>query len=500
MRKGKRIAVIGAGIAGLTAAIKLAHAGHRVEVYESSSSAGGKLGSHEFNGFRWDIGPSLFTLPEELEQILQCSLYEETIEYVKLDSITKYFFPSGDILFSSGDPVKFSKDFAKILNIDSQIILNHLKWCEETYNSLGNYFLDTDLQNRSNYFTKQARSALKYLIKAPIFETMHSFHEKKLKHPQLVQYFDRYATYNGSNPYQAPAILAMIPHLEHSLGAYFPVGGMRRIAESLIKTATSMGVTFHLNSKVTKVITQNGKLKGLRANGMDDLYESVVSAIDVHKLYAELLPAKYQPKRYKSLEPSTSALVFLWAVNKSYSELELHNILFSEDYKAEFDALGSGTIATKDFTTYLNISSKMEPKDAPEGCENWFILINAPANQDQDWGKIVNELRDNLHKRINEVLKTKIEDHIVYEKIYTPPMHEELTGSYKGALYGSASNSKFAAFVRHGNRAPKLKNLYLCGGSVHPGGGIPLCIKSGKLAAQALIDDLGQAPKSRKAK
>ena len=498
MPKSKRIAIIGAGISGLTAAIKLAGAGHRVEVFETSDHIGGKLGTYSFEGFRWDTGPSLFTLPEEVLAVINQSKATISFEYLKLTTITKYFFHEHRPFAAVSDRNEYCRTLANEFGVNIDEITKHFDWCKNTYEGLGDFFLNTDLQQASSYFTAKSLRAFSHLISSPVLTTMHNFHKRKLKHPHLIQYFDRFATYNGSNPYKAPAILGMIPHLEHTLGAYFPVGGMRRIPEALYETAASLGVTFNLNTQVSRIITQNGKLKGLRANGFDDLYDRIVSAIDVHKLYSDLLPHKYHAKRYKSLQPSTSALVFLWAVKGEFQELDLHNIFFSKDYKKEFDALENNTIATSDFTIYLNISSKMDPADAPSGCENWFILVNAPANEDQDWEKLVSEVRNQIYARINAELNTSIEKLIVHEKVYAPPMHEELTGSYKGALYGSASNSRFAAFFRHGNRAPKLKNLYVCGGSVHPGGGIPLCIKSGNLAAQALIDDLGKESKPSK--
>ena len=181
-----------------------------------------------------------------------------------------------------------------------------------------------------------------------------------------------------------------------------------------------------------------------------------------------------------------SAVIFYWGINRIFDQLDLHNIFFSQDYKSEFEAIFNQKKPSDDFTVYVNITSKDVPTDAPKGGENWFVMINTPADHGQDWDQIKNKLREKTIAKLNRILKVDLNALIQEEEVLTPPLIEQKTSSHLGALYGSSSNDKMAAFLRHPNFSSKIKNLYFCGGSVHPGGGIPLCLLSAKIAADLI--------------
>ena len=193
-----------------------------------------------------------------------------------------------------------------------------------------------------------------------------------------------------------------------------------------------------------------------------------------------------QKKRFRQLEPSSSALVFYWGVNKEFPELDVHNILFSGDYKEEFTNLFQNKTIVSDPTVYIFVSSKMLKSDAPKNCENWFVMVNAPANSTENWDELIRTTKKNIIAKINKSLKTNIEDYIDHEKIASPISIAQNTLSRGGALYGNSSNSMFAAFLRHPNFLKSVKNLYFVGGSVHPGGGIPLCLASAKIVSNEI--------------
>jgi phytoene dehydrogenase-like protein len=194
-------------------------------------------------------------------------------------------------------------------------------------------------------------------------------------------------------------------------------------------------------------------------------------------------------KKILKQERSSSALIFYWGIKKKFPQLELHNILFTKNYKAEFNYIFKKDDLYNDPTVYINITGKMEQGHAPQGCENWFVMINVPANKNQDWQFLKKEARKNIIKKINTILQTDIEPLIETEEILDPVSIEEQTASYMGSLYGTSSNSKLAAFFRHPNFTNKIKGLYFCGGSVHPGGGIPLCFKSAKIVSELIETD-----------
>jgi phytoene desaturase len=305
----------------------------------------------------------------------------------------------------------------------------------------------------------------------------------------LVQYFNRYATYNGSSPYKAPALLNMISHLEHNMGAFFPAKGMFDITHSLFLLAKDCGVDFIFNTPVEQIVVQKNKVKGVLAQGKHYDADLVISNADISATYHKLLKTHKPPSRTLRQEKSSSALIFYWGIKHSFPNLDLHNIFFSSDYESEFDHLFHKKTIFSDPTVYINITSKYKPDDAPADCENWFVMINVPGNSGQDWDMLIKTARKNIVDKLNRILKTDIEPLIEVEDILDPRLIESRTSSSAGALYGSSSNNRFAAFLRHKNFSSNIKGLYFCGGSVHPGGGIPLALYSAKIVAGLIQKD-----------
>ncbi|HEX8348324.1 MAG TPA: FAD-dependent oxidoreductase, partial [Hymenobacter sp.] len=313
--------------------------------------------------------------------------------------------------------------------------------------------------------------------------TMHQRHAKAFRGPRLVQLFDRFATYNGSDPYQAPATLSLIPHLEHGIGAFYPEGGIYSIAQSLVALAEELGVSFHYNEPVEEILTAGGLVTGVRTPL--DVYDTgvVVSNMDVVPTYRRLLPHEKAPERTLGQPRSSSALIFYWGIAHSFNELGLHNIFFSQDYQQEFEAIFKHKTVSADPTVYVNVTSKKTPTDAPAGHENWFVMVNVPHHQGQDWDALIAQTRQAVLAKVSQNLGLAVEPLIRAEQVWDPRGIEQRTSSFGGALYGSSSNNSLAAFLRHPNFSRKLQGLYFCGGSVHPGGGIPLCLLSAKIVA-----------------
>jgi phytoene dehydrogenase-like protein len=180
-------------------------------------------------------------------------------------------------------------------------------------------------------------------------------------------------------------------------------------------------------------------------------------------------------------------------MKKRFPELDVHNLFFADDYAAEFEGIFKTKRLVDDVTVYVNITSKCVPADAPEGCENWFVMINAPRYEGADESTVVSKAKEAILKKLNGILKEDVSQYIEIEDVLTPRLIQERTSSYAGSLYGTSSNSTFAAFLRHDNFIKQLKGLYFVGGSVHPGGGIPLCLQSAKIASQCIIQDQAQS-------
>jgi len=392
-------------------------------------------------------------------------------------------------LYSYSDPERFANEANSKLGESRDNILTYLKKTKELYKLTSDIFIFSSIHDFNTY-KKAGMKGLKSLFKLDATRSYHKLNKSFFRSNKMIQLFDRYATYNGSNPYVAPATLKVIGHLEHNLGAYFPEGGIYSIVKSLEEAGKKMGIQYKLSTEVEKIENLKDGKNSVFFNGNYENFDAIVNATDIAYFYNNLLHEGVLPKKIRKAEPSSSAIIFYWGVNKTFPTLDLHNILFGKNYKEEFNLIFKKKILGDDPTIYIFISSKVVKTDAPENCENWFVMINTPANYGQDWDELVVHARKTIVKKINKYLQIDIDKYIVCEKVNTPVTLEQKTSSYRGAIYGSSSNSVFSAFNRHPNFKKKLKNIYFTGGSVHPGGGIPLCIASANIVSQRIKRDL----------
>lgn len=475
------IAVIGSGFGGLAAALLLAHEGHEVTIFEKEAQAGGKAQQLELGDYRFDTGPSLLTMPFVFEELFSKvgKNFSDYVPYKKLNTLCKYWFADGTQLSTYNEKEKL---FAELLEKTATTRKELEEWFSYT-KKIYDTSKDTFLLQPFLDFRSMKLSALSTLFQLHHLDTNRTMRraiEQHFADPCLQQLFSRYATYTGSNPFICPATLNIVSQVEYQFGGYYPEKGIYSLVEGMVKACTEEGVQFIYQAPVQKLCVENKAVCGLQVQGKKIPFDKVISNVDVSHLYTDLIEREKERKKYTSLEPSSSALVFYWAVEKSFPELDAHNIFFSADYEKEFDQLFTEKTCGSDPTIYISISSKYAPSDAPNNCENWFVMINAPYDDGQDWEKMVREQR--------KLIKTKLEKHlgpipITNEAILTPVDIAQKTNANKGAIYGTSSNNKLAAFLRHKNKAP-LKNLYCCGGTTHPGGGMTLSTLSGMFAAR----------------
>jgi phytoene desaturase len=479
----KKAIIIGAGIGGIASAIRLQNKGYAVQVLEKNEYPGGKLTQFHGNGFRFDAGPSLFTMPNLVTELFELSGKKSTdyFNYDQLEILCNYFYEDGTRISANSDIAIFADEIERKTTDSAAQIKKHLKKSKFIYKATEEQFLNKSLHKISSFLSI---ATLTSIIKLPflnIFSSMNQVNESAFNDTKTIRLLNRYATYNGSNPYKAPGILNIIPHLEFELGAYLPKGGMHEITNSLVKLAKEIGVKFHFNQEVTCIQTQSNLAKGVETKEENYDADIVVCNADIHTVYEKLLPSAKKLKKVDAQERSSSALIFYWGIDKKFPELDVHNIMFTEDYKTEFGHIFDSKTIYEDPTVYINITSKQIKEDAPKGQENWFVMINVPSVYGQDWDQMVAVARKNILAKISRNLGEDIENHIVFEEKLTPQLIQDKTSSFKGSLYGTSSNSRFAAFFRHKNFSSQYKNLYFCGGSVHPGGGIPLALSSAKI-------------------
>lgn len=486
----KSLGIIGAGVAGIALAIRGAKKGYQVTVFDKNPYPGGKLAEITLNGFRFDAGPSLFTQPHLVDELFElCGKNpRDYFSYRRLDPICNYFWEDGTSLTTHQDPQKSIAEIAEVLQEDPAAIANYFGHFKHAFEVVQPLFLEKSLHKLSTWTNKDAFKGYMNLPRLGIHTTMNAFHENRFKNPKTVQLFNRYATYNGSDPYQTPATLTVIPHLEYHLGAYFPNGGIVQIIRALVTLAKEEGVAFHLEEAVEEISVNGNEISEIKTNKGSYQFDWVGSNSDISPLYKKLFKAEEVriPDKLLSQEKSSSGIIFYWGVKGNFPMLDVHNIFFSKDYKAEFEAIFKHKTLYEDPTIYLHISSKVEKNDAPEGGENWFLLMNTPHNIGQDWEKWVPQMKQFVIAKLNRMLGIDLEPLIVSEDHLDPVRIEQRTSSWGGALYGNASNNAFSAFLRHPNFSNRIKNMVWVGGSVHPGGGIPLSLSSAKIASEAL--------------
>lgn len=489
--ENKKAIVIGSGVAGLASALRLAKKGMEVQVFEANDFFGGKINSVvSEGGFRFDRGPSIFTAPHYIKELYElCDEDFENFEMVDFGKSFNYFFNDGTRLKLSTNKKEIIEELSSKLNEDPSTIRDYLTKAKKNYESIIPLFVEKSLHKWKTLLGSKFFKALINIPKYKLTRTMNEENTKTFKNPKTVQIFNRFASYNGSDPFKAPAMLNMICHMEMNLPLYFPKKGMFQITEAIYNLCLKHRVKFHFNEKVSKINVEEGRVIGVTTNKETYNSDIVFSNMDVSFTYEKLLTNESQPQKILDQPRSSSAVVFYWGIDKEFSELSLHNLLFTDDYKKEFNGVFDLNETQDDPSIYINITSKYVEGDAPRGKENWFTMINAPINIDQDWEKESQRIRAMLVKKINKVLKTDIEKHIVSEKVMNPEFIENTYSCKGGSIYGNASNNKYAAFLRHPNFSKKIKGLYFVGVSVHPGGGIPLALNSAKIATEIMSKD-----------
>lgn len=480
--------IVGAGIAGLATSIRLAVKGYSVEVFEANSYPGGKLSAFELEGYRFDAGPSLFTMPHFVTQLFEIAGVDpkEHFGYQKKKVACHYFWSDQKKFKAYGDRDLFIQEIEKVFDEPKEKVEQYLNRAHKKYDLTHTLFLEKSLHKLRTYLSPATLKAIAHLNVLELPKSLHQVNQETFSSPHLVQLFDRYATYNGSDPFQTSGIMTLIQHLEGHFGTFVPTKGMVSITQALHELALILGVKFRFNSPITEIKVGSKGAEGVYTDSEFFKADIVISNMDIYPTYKKLLPKYPPPKRTLRQERSSSAVIFYWGIEQSFDALELHNIFFSDDYQNEFKAIFEDQTVCDDPTIYINITSKDVPNDAPKGCENWFVMINTPADHGQDWEAMVNKLRQQVISKLSKALGTLIKPLIACEEVLTPPLIQAKTQSHLGALYGASSNNSMAAFLRHPNFSNRIKNLYFCGGSVHPGGGIPLCLLSAKIVDELI--------------
>lgn len=480
----RRVVVIGGGVGGLACAIRLSVVGHEVTLLERNDVVGGKLALFERDGFSFDVGPSLLTLPHVFDEVFRLAgtTLDEQLDLIRLDPQFRYSWRDGSTLDVPDAPDATAAAF------DAFAPGAGRQWRD--FDDRGREIWDVSERTFFAGPMSGPVSLLKRmespgdLLKIDALRTLRSAARDTFDDDRLRQWVGRYATYSGSSPDRAPATLSCIPHIESRFGCWYPMGGLRALRDALERVARDVGVQIRTSAEVVSIASAPSRVTGVELADGSYLNASIVVAnADAHHLYADLLPDEDALQQVDKAPRSTSGFALCIGVRDTTAGIRHHNVWFSGDGYQEVREINAGQLAT-DPTIYGCVSSTTDPSQAPEGDENWFLLVNTPPGADVDADEYRDLVLDRLAQRgVDLRRRMRFCAHM------TPADIEHNYRAPGGAIYGTSSNGRLAAFLRPRNRGSK-DGLYLVGGSSHPGGGLPLVATSARIVADMIADDI----------
>jgi phytoene desaturase len=494
------VVVVGSGLGGLAAAAVAAARGYDVHVYDKNDWTGGKAAVLAEDGFRFDMGPTILTVPRVLERIFgeAGDPIEKHLDLIRLDPQWRCFFGEGDVLDLVEDTSKMgtsAAQFAKKPNLADGYrkflaVSEHLHDVSERFFFWKAIESIRDTMNiKENMNPATLRDVLSLRLGRSVAGTIRGY----VPDERVAQMLDHFTQYVGSSPFASPAVLCSIAHMQISQGVWYPRGGTRAVAEALRAFGEAHGAVYHTNADVAQVIVEGGEAKGIvLADGTQVAASAVISNMDSMRTYAELVGGE-AARHYsrQGFEPACSGVVLYLGLKQRYEHLQHHCFVFSDDAEEEFNAIYRKGEVAPDPTCYLAAPSFSDPAVAPEGGEALYVLVHTPyLRPHHDWSKMFAPYRQVILDKLKRTARLHdIEERIVFERHLTP---QDIHDRYKvlnGAIYGLASHGTFTGAFKPGNRSRFVRNLYLAGGAAHPGPGMPMVMMSGWIAADALDTD-----------
>lgn len=482
--------IIGAGLGGLSCAVLLAAHGHDVSVYEKNSAAGGKLRSYKLGTHTFDFGPNTITMPWVFNHVLELAglTPSDYFQFKRLSKHTRHHFSNGSLLDSEDSVEESAHAISRFAgHKDAEQFKKYMQRTAALYHTASSTFFPRTFRSPADYLSP---GLFRALLKVKPLQTMHHFHAAAFDDPRLQQMFDRYATYIGSSPYQAPATFSLISYLEWADGVYYTTGGNTAIASGLEKAAKDLGVRFYKNTEVTEILVEQQQAAGIRTKDGITAADHIVLNGDLLTQFPSLVDESVRPRfsnrKAERTEASISAFVIMAGLDTRLPLLKHHQVFFSSDYKKEFHELFTLNRYAGEPTIYISNSSYTDPSVSPEG-DNLFILVNAPS---LPGGEMTVSEQAAYRDTIYDLLEEKglfIRPHLVHEKIVTPADMADEYYAFRGSIYGAASNKRRDAFLRPYNEPADISHLSFTGGSTHPGGGSPMVVLSGRETARTIL-------------
>ena len=506
------VGVVGGGLGGLAAACTLAARGHRVTLFEANRWVGGKAAVLRDGGFRFDMGPTILTVPRVLERVFAESgrRMADYLDLVPLDPQWRCFFDDGGVLDLSADVKRMKQALSAFSRDprDAERYATFIDYSARLHDISDRFFFWRSIGSIRDMMDPKRSfnlSTLKDVLAMRMGRSVAQTVRRYAGDPRVAQMIDHFTQYVGSCPDASPAVLCGIAHMQTNDGVWYPVGGTRAVPEALEKLALELGVEVMTGAEVSRIDCTPDSRGEARATGVTLAsgarvpLDAVVSNMDAVRTYRELVGGE-AGRRFVAdcaYEPACSGVVLYLGLNKRYDHLLHHDFVFSRDPEAEFDAIYRRGEPAPDPTCYLAAPAATEPGVAPPGGEALYVLVHTPyLRPHHDWSSMLPKYRQVILDKLKRTAgMADIEDRIVVEHALTPKDIHERYRVLNGAIYGLASHGKFLGAFKPANRRRDVAGLYLAGGAAHPGPGMPMVLMSGWIAADSLDADVrGTAP------
>jgi len=491
--------IIGGGLGGLAAACTLAARGHKVTLFEKNPWLGGKAAVLEEGGFRFDMGPTILTMPRVLERIFAEAgrNLSDYLTLVRLDPQWRCFYDDGTVLDLGNDPRDSRKAIGALSPRDAKGFDDFMAVAKRLADVSDRFFFWKSVEDLKDTMDLKANMSLETLsdvMALRMHRTVAGQIKKNVADPRVRQMLEHFIQYVGSSPLASPAVLCGIAQMQSGEGVWYPMGGTRAVPLALTRLAEELGVDFRTGVDVTRIHTENGQAKAVvTSEGERFAFDRIVSNMDSVRTYRELIGGSVWDafSKGRPREAACSGVVLYLGLDRAYEHLAHHNFVFSRSPEEEFGAIYDRGEPAPDPTAYIAAPARTEAGVAPEGGEALYVLVHTPYLRDRhDWSKMLPQYRRViLDKLARTAGMADIEERIVVERALTP---QDIHDRYKvlnGAIYGLASHGKVLGAFKPGNRSRQVRNLYLAGGSAHPGPGMPMALMSGWIAADSLHKD-----------
>jgi phytoene desaturase len=493
------VAIIGGGLAGLAAACTLGARGHRVILFEKNDWLGGKAAVFEQDGFRFDMGPTILTVPRVLARIFAEAGRDMNAELDlrRLDPQWRCFFEDNTVLDLQEDMQTMTANLAKYAPGTEAGYRDFIGMSEKLHEVSEKFFFwrsVEDVFDTLDFRKNMDLATLRDVLSLRMGTTVAGQIRKRVKDGRVAQMLDHFVQYVGSSPYASPAVLCSIGHMQTNDGVWYPIGGTRAVPVALEKLARELGVEFRLSTGVSRIIADQGRVSDIETEAGERLAVSaVVSNMDSVRTMRELvggLPAQKFAKRWKR-EPACSGVVLYLGLDRAYEHLAHHDFVFSRDPEEEFEYIYRRGEPAPDPTCYIAAPARTEPGVAPPGGEALYILVHTPyLRPHHDWTKMLPAYRKVIFDKLARTAGlTDLESRIKVERVLTPQDIHDRYRVLDGAIYGLASHGRMFGAFKPGNRSRDLAGLYMAGGAAHPGPGMPMVLMSGWIAADSLHAD-----------